>query len=247
MQDRIKRLIDILLAGGALLALAPILAAVWAAIRIEDGGPSTYTSKRVGSGYRVFSLYKFRSMYRDADQRLGELASLNQYAADQDLATDSECTACAALGSACSPLLFSDEGPVCEARWTRIQQADNASAFIKLQRDPRITKVGRFIRKTSLDELPQLVNVLKGDMSLVGNRPLPLYEAEVLTRDDAVARFMAPAGLTGLWQVTKRGGSDMSAEERIALDNQYAKTRSLKGDLTIMLQTVPALLQTEDV
>ena len=102
-------------------------------------------------------------------------------------------------------------------------------------------------RKTSLDELPQLVNVLKGDMSLVGNRPLPLYEAQALTKDQSVARFMAPAGLTGLWQVTKRGSADMSAEERIALDNHYATNRSLKGDLAIMLKTVPALLQAEDV
>ncbi len=247
MQDRIKRIIDIALAGGALLALSPVLAAVWLAIRIEDGGPSTYTSKRVGKGYHVFSLYKFRSMYRDADQRLAELASLNQYAAETTDVIDESCPACQRQGSACSDMLMSDEGPICESRWATIQQSKAAGVFVKFKNDPRITRVGRFIRKTSLDELPQLVNVLKGDMSLVGNRPLPLYEAQALTKDTSIARFMAPAGLTGLWQVTKRGGTEMSAEERIALDNRYATTRSLMGDLTIMLKTVPALLQTEDV
>jgi len=247
MQDRIKRIIDISLAGGALLALSPVLAAVWLAIRIEDGGPSTYTSKRVGAGYRVFDLYKFRSMYRDADQRMAELASLNQYAGEEASALDASCLECQEKGVACSTLLMSDEGPLCENRWMRIRQSKAAGVFVKFKNDPRITRVGRFIRKTSLDELPQLLNVLKGDMSLVGNRPLPLYEAQALTKDNSVARFLAPAGLTGLWQVTKRGSAEMSAEERIALDNRYAQARSLKGDLTIMLKTIPALLQAEDV
>src|SRR5690606_13962771 len=92
-------------------------------------------------------------------------------------------------------------------------------AFVKIKNDPRVTKIGNFIRNTSIDELPQLFNVLKGDMSIVGNRPLPLYEAELLTSNLWAMRFVGPAGITGLWQVSKRGKSKMSDEERKELDN----------------------------
>ena len=115
--------------------------------------------------------------------------------------------------------------------------------FIKINNDPRITKMGLLLRKTSLDELPQLLNVLIGDMSLVGNRPLPLEEAATLTTNEWAPRFMAPAGMTGLWQIKKRGGKNMSIEERITLDINYADKYNFFYDLWIMANTPSALFQ----
>lgn len=126
-------------------------------------------------------------------------------------------------------------------------QAEGGPVFFKVSNDPRITKIGAFLRNTSLDELPQLLNVFLGDMSLVGNRPLPLYEAEKLTTDQHAARFMAPAGITGLWQIKKRGNSNMSSEERINLDIDYAEKFSFVYDLWIMVKTPTALFQKENV
>ncbi|HXB90918.1 MAG TPA: sugar transferase [Puia sp.] len=127
-----------------------------------------------------------------------------------------------------------------------ITQSDGA-VFFKINDDPRITRIGKFLRNTSLDELPQLVNVFLGHMSLVGNRPLPLYEAKELTTDDYAARFMAPAGITGLWQVKKRGNKDMSAEERISIDIMYAAKCSFATDLWIIANTPSALIQKANV
>ncbi|HTB23875.1 MAG TPA: sugar transferase [Puia sp.] len=116
-------------------------------------------------------------------------------------------------------------------------------SFFKINNDPRVTRVGAFLRNSSLDELPQLLNVLLGDMSLVGNRPLPLYEAATLTTDQCAQRFLAPAGITGLWQIKKRGHEDMSAEERINLDIDYANKYNFMYDLWIMANTPSALIQ----
>lgn len=121
------------------------------------------------------------------------------------------------------------------------------SAFFKIQNDPRVTKLGNFLRNSSLDELPQLFNVLMGNMSIVGNRPLPLYEAEQLTTDEWSMRFLGPAGITGLWQIIKRGKSDMSDRERKKLDNFYTKKFSIWLDLKIVFLTFPALFQKEKV
>ena len=125
--------------------------------------------------------------------------------------------------------------------------SNDKSIYIKIANDPRVTKVGKFLRNTSLDELPQIYNILIGDMSFVGNRPLPLYEAEQLTSNQWSMRFLGPAGLTGLWQVSKRGKKDMSELERKELDNQYAAQYSFWLDLKIILSTIPALIQQEKV
>ena len=133
---------------------------------------------------------------------------------------------------------------------SEFNQYDSGSGgpmFFKVNNDPRITKFGRFLRNVSADELPQLLNVLKGDMSLVGNRPLPIYEAVTLTTDEFVERFSAPAGITGLWQVNKRGKADMSTEERINLDITYSKNFSFYYDLKIMVKTPMAIFQKSDV
>jgi lipopolysaccharide/colanic/teichoic acid biosynthesis glycosyltransferase len=133
------------------------------------------------------------------------------------------------------------------AHLNQYNKQTEGARFFKISNDPRITKVGKFLRNSSLDELPQLFNVLKGDMSLVGNRPLPLYEAATLTTNDFVERFMAPAGITGLWQIKKRGKFEMSTDERIELDICYARKGNLVYDFWILAKTPVALFQKTDV
>ncbi|HEX8333477.1 MAG TPA: sugar transferase [Segetibacter sp.] len=124
---------------------------------------------------------------------------------------------------------------------------ETSPKFFKIKNDPRVTRLGAFLRNTSLDELPQLFNVLKGDMSIVGNRPLPLYEAHTLITNNYAERFIAPAGITGLWQIMKRGKEEMSVEERINLDINYAQKNSLLFDLWIIFKTPLALFQKTNV
>ncbi len=117
------------------------------------------------------------------------------------------------------------------------------AVFFKMHDDKRITRVGTFLRSVSMDELPQLVNVLLGDMSLVGNRPLPLYEAAKLTTDQWAERFLAPAGITGLWQIKKRKLASISIEDRINMDITYSRRYNFLYDLWIIAHTPSALIQ----
>ena len=254
-----KRTFDILASGSAILCLSPILILTALAIRTESNGKIVYKSKRVGSNYKIFDFYKVRSMYSDADKRLAEYQQLNQYT--KNIAEEESLNSSSAAEisqQSCSSeqkqeqeqdiLLFSDNLSTSEINYLKTKRTERYNAFFKLENDPRITRVGHFIRKYSIDELPQLFNILKGDMSVVGNRPLPLYEAELLTSDEYVQRFMGPAGLTGLWQVEKRGGAGkMSAEERKQLDIKYAKEFSFRMDMRIIIKTFTAFIQKEDV
>ncbi len=251
----IKRLFDIMVSAVAIVILSPIFLIAAIAIKLESKGPIVYKSKRVGTGYRIFDFYKFRSMYTGSELKLKELSHLNQYNKSDDkgqtqIEGAEACPRCALLpeGKHCSPVLYIGGGEICEYWYNVLRKRGKISTFIKIENDPRITKVGKIIRNTSIDELPQLFNVLEGAMSIVGNRPLPLYEAELLTSDDWGARFLAPAGITGLWQVKLRGkGGVMSEEERKALDNKYAETYSFLGDMGLILSTIPALFQKQNV
>ncbi|UOY09274.1 sugar transferase [Muricauda sp. SCSIO 64092] len=245
-----KRTFDILLAGSVLLLASPFLLLVILAIRLESKGKVYYISKRVGTGYRIFNFLKLRSMYPDADKRLKEFEHLNQYVHDTDgEKTDETIVEEVREGGT---KLIGDDTEVDEIVHNEKRKKSNESAFVKFDNDPRITKVGKIIRKLSIDELPQLINVLKGDMSIVGNRPLPLYEAEMLTTDEWTERFNGPAGITGLWQVEARGrSSKMSPEERKQLDVKYVEYANGKYafliDMWIILRTFRAVFQKENV
>lgn len=259
-----KRMFDIVFSVLAIIVMSPVFILTAIAIRLESKGPIIFKSKRVGTNYTIFDFLKFRSMYVDAEQRLQELSKdHNQYTAHEQ---EEHKTIVAPLGDQAEQAMFDmgmesemmisdeeimlvgDDFVVAESDFSKQKEEENNNAFVKIENDPRITKVGRFIRKYSIDELPQLFNILKGDMSVVGNRPLPLYEAEKLTADKSIDRFMAPAGLTGLWQVEERGrGGAMSAEERKQLDITYGQTYNFMLDMKIILRTLTAFVQKENV
>lgn len=241
-----KRIFDIIVSLLALIILSPLFVVIIILISLESKGPAIYKSKRVGSNYYIFDFLKFRSMYIDADKRLSNYLSMNQYTNDAEK-KESEAKVPENNLTGNDTLLISDDYEIPECEYLNKKKEKKDITFLKIPRDPRVTKVGRFIRKYSLDELPQLINILRGDMSIVGNRPLPLYEAELLTGDEYIERFIAPAGLTGLWQVEKRGdGGNLSPEERKQLDIYYAKNYSTWLDLKIIFRTFFSFIQKED-
>ena len=191
------RLLDVLLAGSALLFLAPLMLLVAIAIRLTSRGPALFRHRRIGRGGRPFHCYKFRSMVADADMRLAALLA-------RDLRARRE--------------------------WERDH---------KLAKDPRITWFGRFLRRSSLDELPQLFNVLGGSMSLVG--PRPIVDAEVARYGRYFAEYCRVApGITGLWQVC--GRSTTSYRRRVAMDVLFVRRRGLSMYLHVLARTVPVVM-----
>jgi len=190
----IKWLADVVVSALLLVVLSPLLAALGLIVWLSSKGPMLYTQQRCGLNGRRFTLFKFRTMFVGADERLDEVAHLNEV---------------------------------------------NGPAF-KARRDPRVTPVGRWLRRWSLDELPQLVNVLKGEMSLVGPRPPIPAEVELYERWQRRRLSMKP-GITGLWQVSGRAGID-DFDDWIALDLRYIDQWSLWLDAKILLKTIPAVL-----
>jgi exopolysaccharide biosynthesis polyprenyl glycosylphosphotransferase len=191
----VKRVVDVIGAGSALLVTAPLLLLIALAVRLTSRGPVIYRSRRLGRGSEEITVFKFRTMVRDADRIRAQLLVHN------------ECE---------DGLLF------------------------KMRRDPRVTRVGRLLRRLSLDELPQLVNVLAGSMSLVGPRP-PLPEEVERYHGDVRRRLLVKPGLTGLWQVS--GRSDLSWDESVRLDLYYVENWSLGFDFAIIARTVSAVLR----
>lgn len=260
-----KRAFDIVFSLLGIIILSPVFIATAIAIKLESKGPVIFKSKRVGTNYTIFDFLKFRSMFTDAEQRLKQIAKTNnQYALDKPdgpfvasslpLGDEAEKAMSAfnmgaeMMISDDEVMLVGDDYVVSETEFNKEKEEENSNAFVKIENDPRVTKVGKFIRKYSIDELPQLFNILRGDMSIVGNRPLPLYEAEKLTADVNIDRFMAPAGLTGLWQVEERGkGGNMSAEERKQLDIYYGRNYNFLMDMKIIFKTLTAFIQKDNV
>ena len=208
-----KRSLDVLVAGLLLLVLAPVLLLVALAIVLETPGPVLFSQQRAGSRRRS-----------TGGEATWEVRSFRIYKF-RTMVRDAD-----------SVLHEAHIRAFVEAR---LENDNGAGATFKLRSDPRVTLVGRVLRRTSIDELPQLINVLVGQMSLVGPRPVPLYEAELYSPRER-ERLHALPGITGLWQVN--GRCDLSFDEMIRLDVEYVRRRSLALDLAILARTLPAVL-----
>ncbi|WP_051722871.1 sugar transferase [Streptomyces albus] len=192
-QTALKAALDRAGAALGLLLLAPVYGLLALVIRLDSRGPVLHRQTRTGLDGKPFTMWKFRTMVADAEQRRAELSAANE-----------------------------QDGPL-----------------FKMRRDPRVTRVGRWLRRSSLDELPQLVNVLRGEMSLVGPRP-PLPDEVAQYDEVAMRRLAVKPGLTGLWQIS--GRSDLSWDESVALDLRYADNWSLRGDLDLLARTFRAVV-----
>lgn len=203
-----KRWVDISCAAVLLLLLSPVLGMIALAIRMDSSGPAIFQQRRVGKWGREFVMYKFRSMYANADDKVHR-----RFAKEY----------------------INGNGKVHAAHDSNL----NAPVY-KPNGDGRITRVGRWLRRTSLDELPQLLNVVRGEMSLVGPRPAVPYEVEQYSRRH-LRRLAVLPGLTGLAQISGRSG--LTFEKIVRLDIDYIDRRSLGLDLAILLRTVPVVVQ----
>lgn len=188
---RLKRWLDVCLAIPFLILMVPVLLLAIVAILVESGRPVLFKPRRLGRGGKSFTLYKLRTMVRDAEAQFEVLANNNV-----------------------------------------------GDGMVKIADDPRVTRVGRWLRRISLDELPQLCNVVRGEMSLVGPRP---HDATELITDvpEHIERLSVKPGLTGLWQIRAR--SDPSLASRIYWDLRYVAGCSLSLDVRILLETIPAV------
>jgi len=207
----VKRWMDIVFSAILLVVLAPVMALIALAIKLDSPGPAIFRQKRVGQWGREFIMFKFRSMYADADEEVHRQFAkkyINGYMHKGD-------------GSSAS-----------------------GHVIYKPRSDGRVTRVGKWLRRTSLDELPQLFNVLKGDMSLVGPRPAVRYEVEEYSKWH-MQRLTVPPGLTGLAQISGRSG--LTFEKIARLDVEYIQRRSLALDMLILLKTIPVVLKAKCV
>lgn len=199
--QRLKRLMDITVAGLALTVGAPLFLAVVLAVSCSSPGKPFYVQRRLGRDHKPFGCIKFRTMVQGADRQLRSTLKTS----------------------------------------ARLQ--DDFRQCFKLKNDPRITPVGHLLRRTSLDELPQFLNILRGEMSLVG--PRPIVRAEVERYGDAIHQVLSVRpGLTGLWQVS--GRNNLTYAQRVALDVRYVARRSLLLDLAILRRTVGVVLFPRD-
>jgi len=190
-----ERFLDIFFGLTALIFFLPLMVLIAIAIKLYDRGPIIYVQERIGYKGQRFKMFKFRTMYIDADKHLESLL----------------------------------KNPVLRKEWEK---------YRKLKQDPRVTPIGKFLRKFSLDELPQVFNVIKGDMSIVGPRPYLPEEEHLIGEYKDIILSVKP-GITGKWQV--EGRNEISFKERLEMDVWYVKNRSFWLDLKIILKTVKVM------